>query len=85
MLLCTHSDDSYLSETEACSYSGGNFYLSDRPPDISKPTALPPTPNGPLHTASVILRNIMASYAEAEAEAIFVNPQEVTVISTTII
>ncbi len=85
MVLYIHSDASYLSEPQARSRSGGHFYLSDRPADPSKPPAKTPTPNGPLHTASVILRNVMASAAEAEVGALFVNAQEGTVIRTTLI
>jgi hypothetical protein len=39
----------------------------------------------PLHTSSVILRNVMASAAEAKIGALFVNAQDGTVLLTTLI
>jgi hypothetical protein len=66
MVLYIHSDASYLSDPKARSRSGGHFFLSDRPADLDQPPTKAPTPNGPLHTSSVILRNVMASAAEAE-------------------
>jgi hypothetical protein len=85
MVLYIHSDASYLSEPKARSRSGGHFFLSDRPTDLSQPPITAPTPNGPLHTSSVILRNVMASAAEAEIGALFVNAQDGTVLRTTLI
>jgi hypothetical protein len=85
MVLYIHSDASYLSEPKARSRSGGHFFLSDRPANLAQPPSQAPTPNGPLHTSSVILRNVMASAAEAEVGALFVNAQEGTVLRTTLI
>ncbi len=85
MILKIHSDASYLSEPKARSRAGGHFFLSDRPTDLSQPPITAPTPNGPLHTSSVILRNVMASAAEAEIGALFVNAQDGTVLRTTLI
>jgi hypothetical protein len=71
-----HSDASYLSEPKARSRAGGHFYLSNKPADpASAPSQQPPN-NGPLHTTSHILRNVMASAAESEVGALFVNSQE---------
>ena len=76
MTLYIHSDASYLSEPKARSRAGGHFYLSDKPIDPTiKPSTQPPN-NGPLHTTSHILRNVMASAAEAKVGALFVNSQE---------
>ncbi len=76
MTLYVHSDASYLSEPKAHSRAGGHFYLSDKPADpASAPSQQPPN-NGPLHTTSHILRNVMASAAESEVGALFVNSQE---------
>jgi hypothetical protein len=85
MVLYIHSDASYLSEPKARSRSGGHFFLSDHPTDLSQPPITAPTPKGPLHTSSVILRNVMASAAEAEIDALFVNAQDGTVLRTTLI
>jgi hypothetical protein len=85
MILDIPSDASYLSEPKARSRSGGHFFLSDRPADLDQPPTKAPTPNGPLHTSSFILRNVMALAAQAEARALFVNAQESTVVRTTLI
>jgi hypothetical protein len=85
MVLYIHSDASYLSEPKARSRSGRHFFLSDRPADLDQPPIKAPTPNGPLHTSSVILRNVMASAAKAKVGALFVTAQEGTVLRTTLI
>ena len=66
MILHVHSDASYLSEKKARSRAGGHFFLSAHK-SIS--------PNGPVHTVSNILRNVMASAAESEIGAAFTNAQ----------
>ena len=66
MILHLHSDASHLSEKRARSREGGHFFLSD--PNSSKP-------NGPVLTDSNIMRNVMASTAESEIGAAFVNAQ----------
>ena len=67
MILHVHSDASYLSEPKARSRAGGHFYLSN---------STTPFPNGPIHTISSIMRNVMSSAAEAEIGAIFINCQD---------
>ena len=67
MILHVHSDASYLSEPKARSRAGGHFYLSN---------STTPFPNGPVHTISSIMRNVMSSAAEAEIGAIFINCQD---------
>ena len=85
MILYIHLYALYLSDPQDHSCSGGNFYLSDQPPDISKPPSVDPIPNGPLHAASVILDNFMSSALEEEVGSLFVNAQEGTVILTPLI
>ena len=85
VVLYIHSDASYLLETQERSCSGRHFYLSDQPQDVSKPPDMSPMTNGPLHTVSIILSNDMASAAEVEVGALFVNSREGTVIRTTLI
>jgi hypothetical protein len=63
MILCAHSDASYLCESMARSRAGGVIffgYLSDGV-----------TPNGSIECMSVILSTIVASVGEAEYAAIF--------------
>ena len=71
--MCLHvdSDAAYLVLPKARSRGAGHFYLSDTPPksDI-KPS---PTPNGPIHTECVTLRNVMTSAAEAETQTVYHN------------
>ena len=50
----------------------------------SSPPSRQPTPNGPLHMTSLILRNAMASAAEAELGALFNNAQQATILRTTL-
>jgi len=76
MVLYIYSDTSYLSAPKACSRASGHFYLSDKP---KQPTVAPthqPSPNGPLHTTSHIMHNVLASAAKAELGTLFINDQE---------
>jgi hypothetical protein len=77
MILHCHTDASYLSESEARSRAGGYFYLSNHPTN-NKQAPL----NGAFHVTSTILRNIMASAAEAEVGAAFHNAQEACALRT---
>ncbi len=80
MTLYIHLDASYLSEPQACSRAGGHFFLSQVPTDPKQPPSRQPMPNGPLHTTSLILRNVMALEAEAELGALFNNAQQATIL-----
>jgi hypothetical protein len=73
--ICLHidSDVSYLSEPKARSRVGGIFYLSNQKPTPNTPSA---PLNGAIHIVSHILRNVMASAAEAEFGGLFYNGQE---------
>ena len=51
MVLATHSDASYLSETKARSRAGGHFLMA-RDIDI-------PGNNGAIHTVSQIIKTVM--------------------------
>ena len=85
MVLWDHSDASYLSEPKARSRVGGHLFLSEHPDNIPQtPTSQPPL-NGPIHTVCHILNNIMASAAESEVGALFVNAQDIVPIRTTLI
>jgi hypothetical protein len=72
MVLNLHSDASYNSEPEARSRAGGIFFLSSAPTDKN------PTPplNGAIHITSKIMKNVLASEAEAEVAACFHNVQD---------
>jgi hypothetical protein len=79
MILHVHSDGSYLSAPKARSRAGGHFFLSDAQLDPAKCK-----PNGPIHITAKILRNVMASAAEAEIGASYVNGQEAIPIRNTL-
>ena len=51
-------------------------FLSDKPPSTNNPANFEPTLNGIVYLVCKILRNIMASTAESELGALFLNCQE---------
>jgi hypothetical protein len=67
MILHIHSDDSYLSENEAKSRSGGFFYMGSNTKTDKKLT------NGPILIISKVLKHVIYSAAEAEIGAVFIN------------
>ena len=74
-----------LSERKARSRSSGIFYLSSKPaPSITRngPPAVPPPLNGAILTDSHVMRNVLASAAEAELGALFDNCKEAIPIRT---
>ena len=79
MVLNIHSDASYLSEPKACSQACGNFFMGSVPSD-GKPIKL----NGAFHMLCSILRCVMASAAEAELGALFMDCQEGMTFKTTL-
>ena len=83
MILHVESDASYLSISKARSRVGVYQYLISP----SNNPNLPPTEtspmNGPLRAVCNILRNVMASAANAEVGGLFVNGQEATIFITT--
>ena len=66
MILKIHSDAGYLNESGSRSRSSGYFYLGNNPHTSNDN-------NGTILTNASILKNIMASAAEAEYGALFVN------------
>ena len=81
MILFIHSDASYLSVTKARSRASGEFLLSDPKPDAITFSEYTPILNGFVF----IMCNIMASAAEAEYGALFLNGQAAVPIRTTLI
>ena len=75
MVLWVHSDASYLSWPKSRSRAGGFHFLSDKPPSQNSPANFEPTLNGIVYVVCKILRNIMASSAEAELGDLFLNFQ----------
>jgi len=79
MVLNIYSDASYLSKPKAHSRACGHFFMGSIPSD-EKPIQL----NGAFHTLCSILRCVVASAAEAELGALFLNCQEGMIFKTTL-
>ena len=75
MSLNVHSDASYLSEPRAKGSMAGVYFMGDVPED-GKPILL----NGNIFIVCSILKFVVASTAEAELEALFINGKETNVI-----
>jgi hypothetical protein len=71
MILNVHSDASYLSETKAHSRACGHFFMGWSPKD-GDPIKL----NGAFFTLCTILQFVVASAADAELGALFLNCKE---------
>ena len=81
-ILYIHSDASYLSEPRARSRASGHYFLSDKHPDMTTPPTNRPRLNGPIHSISRIMSNVMGSSAKAEISADYINGQEAVHIRT---
>ena len=84
MQLAIHSDVSYLSVAQARIRASGVHFLIKGPPDPENPEDFVPTTNGILLAVCKIMRNIMASAAEAKYGTIFINTQTSVPIHTTL-
>eukprot|EP00957_Ditylum_brightwellii_P091934 6999971-Ditylum_brightwellii.AAC.1 len=73
MILRVYSNASYLSKPKARSRAGGYFYLGNIQPYHM---------NGPLLVLSQIMRNVMASAAEAELGTLFENVERIGTSAT---
>ena len=82
MILYVHSDASYLSAPRARSRASGHYFLSDRSPDPTKPPRIRRRLNGPIHTMSKIMSNVVGLSAKAEIGATYINGQEAVPIYT---
>jgi hypothetical protein len=86
MALHVHSNALYLSEPEVRSRAGGHHFLSSRPTNpTTKAPSRQPTNNASIHAECSVLRNAMASAAEAEIGALYINNQTAEVFRTTLI
>ena len=79
MILNIHSDASYLSEKNAHSRACGHFFMGWKP-DPTKPIKL----NGAFFTLCSILRFVVASAAEAELGALFLNCKQAAIFRVTL-
>jgi hypothetical protein len=79
MVMNIHSDASYLSKSSARSRACVHFFMG-KVPIHGKPIKL----NGVFHTLCAILRFLVASVAEAELGALFLNCQEGMIFKLTL-
>ncbi len=79
MVMNIHLDASYLTEPKARSRASGHFFMGWLPKD-NKPIKL----NGAFHTLCLILQFVVASAAEAELGALFLNCQEGMIFQLTL-
>jgi hypothetical protein len=79
MVMNIHLDAPYLSEPKARGRACGHFFMGSVPKD-GDPIKL----NGAFHTLCLILRFVVASAAEAELGALFLNCQEGMIFKTTL-
>jgi len=77
MVLWTHSDASYLTAPKGRSHAAGCYFLSTRPSKPPTATDKPPPDNGPVHILYQIMKQVVASAAEAELGALFLNAQTI--------
>jgi hypothetical protein len=82
MQLHVHSDASYLSETKARSRAGGYFFLGSYDYNLDDESA--PPPNGAIECASSVIPAVVASAAEAEYGALFMNGQTAAILRATL-
>jgi hypothetical protein len=68
MVLASHSNTSYLSESNARSQAGGHFFMSNN-------TAKPPI-NDAIFTTAQIINAVMSLAAEAKVGALYINCRE---------
>jgi len=77
MTLWTHSDASYLTAPKGRSRAAGYCFLSSQPTTPPTATDEPPPDNRPIHVLCQIMKTVMASVAEAELGALFLNAQAI--------
>jgi hypothetical protein len=78
MIFHIHSDASYLSESESKSRAGGFFSMGNTTKNDKKLT------NGAILIIRKVLKHVMASAAEAEIGAVFINAKAGAVLRTTL-
>jgi len=77
MVLWTHSNASYLSAPKGRSHATRYCFLSSRPTKPPTATDKPPPNNGPVYVLCQIMKQVVASTAEAELGALFLNAQAI--------
>eukprot|EP00957_Ditylum_brightwellii_P018312 1379122-Ditylum_brightwellii.AAC.1 len=76
MVLHTHSDASLMSESCARSQAGGHYFCSNTTKDPANVTEDEVPLNDLVYSICKIMRNVMASTAEAEVGALYINARK---------
>jgi hypothetical protein len=76
MILSIDSDAAYLVEPQARSRMGGYHYLGNKDGKLF---------NAPIHVLAKVIKNVVASAAEAEVAGLFINAQDAVPERTTLI
>ena len=84
MVLCIHSDASYLSVIRSRSIASGVFFLSNMTSNTQDIDIYTPLMNGIIYVVCKIPKNVMVSVVKAELGAVFINGQDVVPIRTTL-
>jgi len=77
MVLWMHSDASYLMAPKGRSQAAGYCFLSTHPTTPLTATDTPPPNNGAVHVLCQIMKQVVASVAEAELGTLFLNAQAI--------
>ena len=75
MILCLHSDASYLTEPKARSRTGGHFYMGNTTDNKL---------NGPILNPTGVIKVVTSSAAEAEIAGVFTNMKEAVALRNTL-
>ena len=70
MILAAHAETGFLNESKAYSRAGTHIFLSENEPK--------PKLSGPILTIAQIIKNVMASAAEAEMAALYITAKKMT-------
>ena len=82
MNIYVHSNASYLSAPLSQSRACVHYFLSNSSPDPTQPPKTRPRFNGPIHTVSKIVSNVMGSAAKDKIGATYINGQKAVPIRT---
>ena len=77
MILAAHTDTGFLNESKSRSRAGAHIFLSENDPK--------PKLNGPVLTILQIIKNVMASAAEAEMAALYITAKKMITLFNALI
>ena len=77
MILAAHAESGFLNESKSRSRAGAHIFLSENDPK--------PKLNGPVLNIAKIIKNVMASAAEAEMAALNITAKKMVPLRNTLI